>query len=119
MIPQNIEEKPQIEFNDNYDQGLMQTAYARIIISHIENVYPRVHKKMSYSSIIESYIDPKIMRQLYMEQEYRKQGYPFPKELALNDLFVLINDELQPYEVEEFLSEFDLDICPVIDIETI
>jgi hypothetical protein len=113
----NPKEKPQIDFNDDYDQCLMLTAHARIIISHIKEIYPRVYRGMNHEQIIESYLDPKIRKLIDLEFEYRKQGYPFPQEPALNDLFALINDELQPYEDEEYLKQFDLDIYPIIETE--
>ncbi len=120
-MPKDFNQKQDLELNFNYDKGLMQTAYARILMSHLEQVYPRVQKKMSETSMIEYYIEPKIMKQLLLEQEYRDQGYPLNgvQELAFNDVTAAIKIELVPYEDEEYLNEFDLDIHPVIDTETI
>lgn len=120
-MPKDFNQKQELELNFNYDKGLMQTAYARILMSHLEQVYPRVQKKMSETSMIEYYIEPKIMKQLLLEQEYRDQGYPLNgvQELAFNDVTAAIKIELVPYEDEEYLNEFDLDIHPVIDTETI
>lgn len=120
-MSKDFNQKQDLELNFNYDKGLMQTAHARILMSHLEQVYPRVQKKMSETSMIEYYIEPKIMKQLLLEQDYRDQGYPLNgvQELAFNDVTAAIKIELVPYEDEEYLNEFDLDIHPVIDTETI
>ena len=110
---------PEIEFNNQYDINLIDTSSGRILISHVKEIYPRVYRGMNNEQIIESYTDPKVRKLMDLESEYRKQGYPFPQEPALNDLFTLINDELQPYEDEEYLKEFDLDIYSIIDTEAI
>lgn len=117
----NFNKNSNIEFNENYDKGLMQTAHARIMISHIEQIYPRVYENLSLNSMIERYIDPKINKQLLLEQEYRDQGYPLNgvQELAFNDISEFIKTDLKPYEKLELLSQFDLDIHPVIDTEEI
>lgn len=108
---------PKINFNDQYDINLINTSTGRIILSHVKEIYPRVYIGMNQYQIIESYLDPKIRKLIDLELDYRKQGYPFPQEPALNDLFVLINFELQSYEDEECLKEFDLDIYLVIDTQ--
>lgn len=101
---------PEIEFNNQYDINLINTPSGRIIVSHVKEIYPRVYRGMNHEQIIESYLDPKIRELMDFQLEYSKQGYPFPEEPALNDLFALIGVELQPYEDEERLREFDLDI---------
>lgn len=120
-MQEGFKREMEIEFNENYDKGLMQTAHARIMISHVEQMYPRVYQKLSINSTIERYIDPKINKQLLLEQEYRDQGYPLNsvQEIAFKDVVEFIKEELQAYEEKEFLHEFDLDIHPVIDTEEI
>lgn len=120
-MKEEFKENAEIEFNDNYDRGLMQTPIARILMSHVEQTYPRVYKNMRRGCMVESYVEPKIMKLIDLEHDYRKQGYPNSgvEELALNDVLPLIKMELQPYEDAEYLEEFDLDINPIIDTEEI
>lgn len=112
-------EKLSIPFNEDYDTNLVDTPTYRIILSHIKEVYPRVYDLMNENQLFEKYIDPKIMTLLDYEKEYHKQGIPFFGEPAMSDLFILIAAELQPYEDEEYLEQFDLDRHIFIDTEEI
>ena len=110
-----------IEFNLNYDVGLMQTPKAQILVNHVREIYPRVYRKLCEEDSVEAYIEPKLMKQLHLEFDYRLQDYPLTgvAEIALRDIMELIKWELLPYEEKERLNQFDLDIFPFIDTEEI
>jgi hypothetical protein len=67
------------------------------------------------------YIEPKIMKQLDLENSYRLQGYPINglSELARNDVYSMIKDDLGPFEENELVNQFDMDIHPVMDTQSI
>ncbi|TDE55381.1 hypothetical protein [Flavobacterium sp. GT3P67] len=112
---------PKIEFNSNYDLGLMTTPKAHVLIHHLKEIYPRVYKKLNEEGSVEPYLEPKLMKQLHLECDYRLQGYPLTGvvEIALRDVMQLIKCELQPYEEQELLNQFDLDINSIIYTELI
>ncbi|WP_432221770.1 hypothetical protein ACRASX_14715 [Flavobacterium sp. TMP13] len=115
----NKRKKIEIPFNENYNTNLIDTSTYRIILAHIQQIYPKVYDLMNHEQSFERYIDPKIMTLMDYEAEYHAQGYPFCGEPAMRDLFALIAAELQPYEDEEYLEEFDLDKQFFIDTEEI
>lgn len=112
---------PKIEFNSNYDAGLMKTIKAEILIHHVREIYPRVFRKLCDEGSVEPYIEPKVIKQLHLECDYRLQDYPLTgvTEIALRDIIQLIKWELQPYEEQELLNQFDLDINSIIYTELI
>ncbi len=118
---ESSDERPKIIFNNNYDVGLMQTIKAEILIHHVREIYPRVFRKLCDEGSVEPYLEPKVIKQLDLEYDYRLQGYPLTgvAEIALSDIMQLIKWELQPYEEQERLNQFDLDIYLVIDTEDI
>jgi hypothetical protein len=67
------------------------------------------------------YIEPKIIKQLELECDYRMQGYPINglAEIARNDVYGMIKDELGPFEEKELVNQFDMDINPIIDSQSI
>lgn len=113
--------KTGIEFNPNYDAGLMQTPTAIILMDHVREMYPRVYRKLSDESSVEAYIEPKVIKQLDLECDYRLQGYPLTgvAEIALRDILILIKNELTSFEEKEVLNQFDLDMNPIIYTEFI
>lgn len=114
-------ELPEIQFNEDYSVGAVQSLKGKILIGHVEEIYPRVHKKLFLEGSLMAYIEPKIIKQLDLESDYREQGYPINglAEIARNDIYAIIKNELEPYEQLELLNEFDLDIHPIIDTTTI
>ncbi|MBA0882731.1 hypothetical protein [Flavobacterium undicola] len=110
-----------IEFNENYEEILIHSSYYKVLVKHIEELYPLVYQGLCLYSFLEQYVEPKIVEVLKLEFEYRKQNYPLSgcTELAYKDICDLINDELEEYEREEYLKQFDLDLNPVIDTECI
>jgi hypothetical protein len=108
-----------MEFNNNYDAGLVQTLIAQNLISHIKEIYPKVFNKLFTEGSVEAYVEPKVIKQLNLECDYRLQGYPLTgvSEIALRDIMQLIKWELQPYEEQGFLNQFDLDINSIIFTE--
>lgn len=112
-------ENNKIEFNENYEQLLIESPYYRIISNHIKELYPLVYKGLCFNSLLEQYVEPKIIAVFKLEIEYREQYYPISacRELAFADIYALINDELEEYEKEEYLKQFDLDLNPIIDTE--
>lgn len=113
--------KTGIEFNPNYDAGLMQTPKALILMAHVQEMYPRVYKKLSEESSVEAYVEPKVIKQLDLESDYRLEGYPLTgvAEIALRDVLILIKNDLASFEEKEVLSQFDLDLNPIIYTEFI
>ncbi len=111
--------KSKIEFNENYEEILIQSSYYRVLVNHIKESYPLVYQGLCLHSLLEQYVEPKIVQVLKMEIEYRKQNYPLSgcTELAYKDIYDSINDELEEYEKEEYLKQFDLDLNPIIDTE--
>jgi hypothetical protein len=49
------------------------------------------------------------------------QGYPINglSELARNDVYSMIKDDLGPFEENELVNQFDMDIHPVMDTQSI
>lgn len=113
--------KTGIEFNPNYDAGLMQTSKAIILIAHVREMYPRVYRKLSDEGSVEAYVEPKVNKQLELECDYRYDGYPRTgvAEIALRDVLILIKNDLASFEEKEVLSQFDLDLNPIIYTEFI
>lgn len=112
---------PKIDFNSNYDAGLMKTTKAEILVNLVKEIYPRVFRKLCDEDSVEPYIEPKVIKQLHLECDFRLQGYPLTgvAETAFRDIMQLIKWELEPHEEQERLNQFDLDIYPVIDTEDI
>ena len=112
---------PEIEFNYDYSVGVVKSRTGRILIGHVEEMYPRVYEKLFLEGSLMPYIEPKIMKQLDLENSYRLQGYPIngPSELARNDVYSMIKDELGPFEEMELANQFDMDINPIIDSQSI
>ena len=115
------ENQPEIEFNYDYSVGVVKSLNGKILISHVEEMYPRVHEKLFLEGSLMPYIEPKIMKQLGLENSYRLQGYPINglSEIARNDVYSMIKDELGPFEQMELAKEFDMDINPIIDSQSI
>lgn len=114
-------EKPQIHFNDKYDKNLIDTPYYRVIVIHIKELYPSIYSSFIEASLLESYVEPKIIMLLQSQIDFQKKGYPVDgsKELAYRTVFDLIADELINAEEEEYLEKFDLDKNTFIDTEEI
>jgi hypothetical protein len=115
------ENQPEIEFNYDYSVGVVKSLKGKILIGHVEEMYPRVHEKLFLEGSLMPYIEPKIMKQLDLENSYRLQGYPINglSELARNDVYSMIKDELGPFEEKELVNQFDMDIHPVMDTQSI
>ena len=113
--------KKQLEFNDQFDRNLIDTPYYRVIVSHLKELYPLVYKSLSEASLLEPYLEPKVVLFLEKEIEYRKLNYPADgcKELAYNDINAVLNDELKDNEEIEYTDLFDLDKHSYIDTEEI
>jgi hypothetical protein len=113
--------KRQLEFNDQYDRNLIDTPYYRVMVSHLKELYPLVYKSLSEASLLEPYLEPKVNLFLEKEIEYRKLKHPADgcKELAYNDIYAVLNDELQYNEDIEYVNQFDLDKQSFIDTEEI
>lgn len=117
-----MEEKfkvPQIEFNEQYDKNLIDSPYYRVLVSHLKEIYPLVYANLAQASLIESYLEPKVVKFLELEIEYQKEKYPLDgaKELAYKDVFIILASELQDHEKIEYLQLFDLDKNSFIDTE--
>lgn len=117
-----MEEKfkaPQIEFNEQYDKNLIDTPYYRVLASHLKEIYPLVYAHLTQASLLESYLEPKVVKFLEFEIEYQKEQYPIDgaKELAYKDVFIILASELQDHEKIEYLEQFDLDKHSFIDTE--
>lgn len=97
---------PEIEFNYDYSVGVVKSLKGKILIGHVEEMYPRVYEKLYLEGSLMPYIEPKIMKQLDLENNYRLQGYPINglAEIARNDVYILIQDELSEYEEIELLK---------------
>jgi len=110
-----------IHFNEDYDILLIQSSYYSVLVNYLKESYPFVYEGLCFYSLLEQYVEPKIVEILKLEIEYREQNYPLSgcTELAYRDIYNLINDELDEYEREEYLKQFDLDLNPVIDTECI
>jgi len=108
-----------IQFNENYEEILIQSNYYKVLVNHIKELYPIVYHDLCFHSVLEQYVEPKIVGILELEIQYRKQNYPLSgcTELAYKDIYYLINNELEEYEKEEYLKQFDLDLNPIIDTE--
>ncbi len=93
------ENQPEIEFNYHYSVGVVKSLKGKILIGHVEEMYPRVHEKLYLEGSLMPYIEPKIMKQLDLENQYRMQGYPINglAEIARNDVYSSIKDELGPF----------------------
>ncbi|MBP6424313.1 MAG: hypothetical protein KA278_01175 [Flavobacterium sp.] len=115
------ENQPDIELNYDYSVGVVKSLKGKILIGHVEEMYPRVHEKLFLEGSLMPYIEPKIMKQLDLENSYRLQGYPINglSEIARNDVYSMIKDELGPFEQMELAKEFDMDINPIIDSQSI
>lgn len=115
------ENQPEIEFNYHYSLGVVKSLKGKILIGHVEEMYPRVHEKLFLEGSLMPYIEPKIMKQLDLESKYRLQGYPINglSEIARNDVYSMIKDELGPFEEMELVNQFDMDINPIIDSQSI
>lgn len=115
------ENQPEIELNYDYSVGVVKSLKGKILIGHVEEMYPRVHEKLFLEGSLMPYIEPKIMKQLDLENSYRLQGYPINglAEIARNDVYNMIKDDLGPYEEMELAKEFDMDINPIIDSQSI
>lgn len=115
------ENQPDIELNYDYSVGVVKSLKGKILIGHVEEMYPRVHEKLFLEGSLMPYIEPKIMKQLDLENSYRLQGYPINglAEIARNDVYSMIKDELGPFEQMELAKEFDMDINPIIDSQSI
>jgi hypothetical protein len=96
-------EFPEIEFNKDYSVGAVQSLKGKILLDHVEEMYPRVYEKMYSEGVLMSYIEPKIIKQLDLECDYRLQGYPINglAEIARNDIYMWIQDELSEFEEHE------------------
>jgi hypothetical protein len=96
-------EFPEIEFNNDYSIGVVRSLKGKILLGHVEEMYPRVYIKMYLEDILMPYIEPKIIKQLELEGDYRMQGYPITGlvEIARNDVYIWIQDELDEYEENE------------------
>jgi len=108
-----------IQFNENYDELLIQSSYYKVLVNYLKEKYPLVYRGLCFHSLLEQYIEPKIVAILELEIDYREQNYPLTgcTELAYQDIYSLISDELEEYEKEEYLKQFDLDLNPIIDTE--
>lgn len=113
--------KKALEFNDQYDINLIDTEYYRVFVSHLKDMYPRVYVSLSEASLLEPYLEPKIVYFLQRELEHKKMKYPAHgcKELAYEDVFKVLEDELSENEKIEYSKQFDLDIHNFIDTEEI
>ncbi|WP_141384457.1 hypothetical protein [Flavobacterium flevense] len=98
---------------------ILHSSYYKALVNHIKESYPLVYQGLCFHSLLEQYVEPKIVGIVKLEIEYRKQNYPLSgcTELAYKGIYDLINDELEEHETEEYLKQFDLDINPVIDTE--
>lgn len=96
-------EFPEIEFNYDYSEGVVQSLKCKILLGHVEEMYPRVYKKMYIEGILLPYIELKIIKQLDFESKYRLHGYPITglAEIARNDVYIWIQDELSEFEEKE------------------
>lgn len=96
-------EFPEIEFNQDYSVGVVQSLKGKILLGHVEEMYPKVYKKMYLEGVLMPYIEPKIIKQLDLECKYRMQGYPITglAEIARNDVYMWIQDELSEFEENE------------------
>lgn len=112
---------PEIELNYDYSVGAVQSLKGKILIGHVEEMYPRVHEKLFLEGSLMPYIEPKIIKQLELECDYRMQGYPINglAEIARNDVYSMIKDELGPFEEKELENQFDMDIHPIMDSQSI
>jgi hypothetical protein len=110
-----------IEFNEEYDRNMIDTPQYRVFSSHIKELYPLVYKALSEASLLEAYLEPKVVQFLELQLEYQKQNYPLEgcKDLAYNDISEYIKNELEDNEKSEYLDLFDLDKQPFIDTEEI
>lgn len=108
-----------IEFNENYEEILIQSNYYKVLVNHIQEVYPFIYKGLCFHSLLEQYVEPKIIELFKLEVSYREKNYPLSSctELAYQDVYSLMSDELDEYEKEEYLKQFDLDLNPIIDTE--
>lgn len=113
--------KKQLDFNDKYDRSLIDTEYYRVLNSHVKEIYPRVYKALSEASLLEAYLEPKITLFFEKEIEHRKNNLPLHgiKELAYQDVFNVLQDELLENEEIEYAKLFDLDRYNFIDTEEI
>lgn len=109
-----------IELNYNYS-SLVKTDKALLIKSYIEDTFPRVAEKLLIEGSLLPYVEPKLIKQVELECDYRFQGYPLNgvEEIAFRDISLLINSELEPFEKKEMLNLFDMDLHVYIDTETI
>lgn len=112
---------PKIEFNNEYDKNLIDTPYYRVLVSHVKEMYPMIYNGLTHASLLESYLEPKVVKFLEIEIEYQKLNYPLDgcKELAYKDVFIILANELQDQESIEYLGLFDLDKHSFIDTEEI
>ena len=112
---------PEIELNYDYSVGAVQSLKGKILIGHVEEMYPRVHEKLFLEGSLMPYIEPKIIKQLELECDYRMQGYPINglAEIARNDVYSMIKDELGPFEEKELENQFDMDIHTIMDSQSI
>lgn len=117
MLEKQKENK--IEFNENYEEILLHSSYYRVLVNHIKESFPLVYQGLCFHSLLEQYVEPKIVGILELEIEYRKQNYPLSgcTELAYKNIYYLINDELEQHEKEEYLKQFDWELNPIIDTE--
>lgn len=108
-----------IQFNENYNELLIQSSYYKVLVNYLKEKYPLVYKGLCFNSLLEQYIEPKIVTILKLEIDYREQNYPLSgcTELAYNAVYAIIKDELEEYEKAELLQQFDLEINPIIDTE--
>lgn len=115
------ENQPDIELNYDYSVGVVKSLKGKILLDHVEEMYPRVHEILFLEGSLLPYIEPKIIKQLDLECDYRMQGYPINglAEIARNDVYSMIKDELGPFEEKELVNQFDMDINPIIDSGTI
>jgi hypothetical protein len=115
------ENQPDIELNYDYSVGVVKSLKGKILLDHVEEMYPRVHEILFLEGSLMPYIEPKIIKQLELECDYRMQGYPINglAEIARNDVYGMIKDELGPFEEKELVNQFDMDINPIIDSQSI
>lgn len=113
--------KKEIKFNENYEEILLESPYYRVIVNHIKELYPLVYQGLSFNSLLEQYVEPKIVQLLIYEIRYREQQFSIigSREMAYSDIYTEINDEFDEFEKEEYLKQFDLDINHIIDTEEI
>jgi len=120
-MQENFRNKPELEFNAEFDKGLIQTPHARIITSHLLEMYPFFYQMLSESNLVEEYVEPLIKEQLELESNYREEGYPEVgvQEKAFNDVMASLVHKLRPFEDKETLNGYDLDTRSYIDTEEI